>query len=490
VVARSLALLVAAGLCVAHNAWIWPWTLDDAYIYMRYAQNLAAGHGPVFNPGERCEGYSSFFWVALLALGRLCGGDLVALAKSYGAVAVPSCLVLVHQSWRFVPALGKGGAALACLFLGSCAAFTPWAMGGMETPVLAFELTLLVLGYVALRRRGAPGSFALGLLGAVAAMTRPEGFMVFGLVALDSVVRALRARSWRSTALLLGGFALMFGPFYLWRYAYYGHPLPNTFYAKVGNTAEQYLRGLYYCAEYLLPGALLLAPVKFAVLSGRLARQHPDLRGLPVLLACYAGYVVYVGGDFMPAFRFFAPVTPLLCVLAVLGLRLLPWPHVRHAAFVLVPLWGIAASELSPRINAFLKADEVARVGCAVGRWFREHAAPDAVIAVNAAGAIPFCSGLRAIDMLGLNDVHIAHRAVPDMGKGWAGHEKGDGAYVLARRPDYILFHSVAGNLDPKYLTDRELHAMPEFHERYRPAAYAIETGTWVKAFVVYELRK
>src|SRR4051794_37248022 len=43
-------------------------TIDDAYISFRYAENLASGHGLVYNLGERVEGYTNFLWVVLLAL--------------------------------------------------------------------------------------------------------------------------------------------------------------------------------------------------------------------------------------------------------------------------------------------------------------------------------------------------------------------------------------------------------------------------------------
>ena len=44
------------------------WSLtDDAFISFRYVRNLLEGHGLVFNPGERVEGYSNFLWVPELA---------------------------------------------------------------------------------------------------------------------------------------------------------------------------------------------------------------------------------------------------------------------------------------------------------------------------------------------------------------------------------------------------------------------------------------
>src|SRR5712691_3102100 len=72
------AALVVIGL---HNAAIHPWMPDDAFISFRYAENLSAGNGLVFNPGERVEGYTSFLWVALLAIGNRIGFDTVVLAR-------------------------------------------------------------------------------------------------------------------------------------------------------------------------------------------------------------------------------------------------------------------------------------------------------------------------------------------------------------------------------------------------------------------------
>ena len=56
------------------------------------------------------------------------------------------------------------------------------------------------------------------------------------------------------------------------------------------------------------------------------------------------------------------------------------------------------------------------------------------------ASALPWYADRPVIDMMGLTDRHIGRRVMPEMGRGPAGHEKGDGAYVLSRRPDIILF--------------------------------------------------
>ncbi len=107
----------------------------------------------------------------------------------------------------------------------------------------------------------------------------------------------------------------------------------------------------------------------------------------------------------------------------------------------------------------------------------RDHFPPDTVIAVNAAGSVPYFSGFEAIDMLGLNDTHIAHRKMPDMGRGKAGHEKGDGAYVLAAKPDVIQLGSSLGRKTPLFVSGREMYRSQEFQESYELRSYRLPSG-------------
>lgn len=59
---------IAAGNSSAGVSSIHAQGVDDAYISYRFAQNLVAGHGLVFNPGERVEGYTNPLTVLLAAL--------------------------------------------------------------------------------------------------------------------------------------------------------------------------------------------------------------------------------------------------------------------------------------------------------------------------------------------------------------------------------------------------------------------------------------
>ena len=79
-----------------------------------------------------------------------------------------------------------------------------------------------------------------------------------------------------------------------------------------------------------------------------------------------------------------------------------------------------------------------------------------------------YYTGFRFIDTLGLTDAHIGRSKGQDLGSGMAGHEKGDGPYVFARRPDYIMFDgSPISSRKPSRKTDLELFRIPEFFQEY-----------------------
>jgi hypothetical protein len=92
------------------------------------------------------------------------------------------------------------------------------------------------------------------------------------------------------------------------------------------------------------------------------------------------------------------------------------------------------------------------------------------LVAVTAAGCIPYWSELPSLDMLGLNDFYIPRHRPANMGQGPLGHELGDGQYVLDRNADLIVFNV---GTEPAYRPGEQLSALPEFHRRYVPAQIA-----------------
>jgi hypothetical protein len=491
--AASPALLppaVAAILGVAalgiHFAVIVPWRHDDAFIAYRYAENWAAGEGPVYNPGERVEGYTSFLWVALLALGHRLGADTVLLSQVLGFVFAAATVVLVAACRRWLRDLDP---ATAVLLLSCCGVFTTWPRSGMETSLVTLLTTGFALLHLALVSAAPPvagrRAAMYGMLGAVLVMTRPDTVILVGLGWLDLI----RRHRWREARGMALGFAVLYLPYFAWRWGYYGWLLPNTFYVKVGFGAAVVKRGLVYAGRFLIPALGLVVPIAaaLAVRRGRAALARLALVG--AFLLAHTAYVIAVGGDFTAAFRFFAPVVPLLAIVAARAQRALF--SVRAAMVVTVAscTYGVMATRWVREITHYMRGEKVAEQGEEVGRWLARHAPPDAVLATNTAGSIPYYSGLRTIDMLGLNDVHIAHREQPGLGRHMAGHERHDGLYVLSRGPHYIHFGSSRGSIEPKYPGDHEIAQSPDFRRDYVLDVHRMVGRRFVYDLCIYRRR-
>ena len=304
---RWAGLLSGGLVLVALQARIRNWMLDDAFITFRYAENLVAGHGPVFNPGEWVEGYTTFLWMALVALGHGLGLPTVLFARALGLLLSLATLGLLVREDSGLD--GRTG-GLAALFTGTCAVFSVWALAGMEVPLVGFLLTGTLLATLGVLEDRAPG-WLVGLCGALALATRPDSVVTVG-VCVGALLAFRRRQGLLAAAVVCG----LYGPYFLTRWWAYGWLLPNTFYAKVGGTEAQVVRGLSYVGG----GLTALAPLLLLALAGlgRL-RERPALGLFWAALVAHGAYVALVGGDIMPAYRFLAGLTPALAVLAAVG---------------------------------------------------------------------------------------------------------------------------------------------------------------------------
>ncbi|MCU0610259.1 MAG: hypothetical protein MUE60_00535 [Candidatus Eisenbacteria bacterium] len=388
---------------------------DDAFISFRYARSVAEGHGPVFNPGERVEGYTNPLWVYLLASAAMIGAPPEVVAPALGLLAGVGTIVAAYGFARRVspPLWAALIPAALCLShdLGA------WSISGLETSLFVFLITASAWRG-AVEREGDHRPLSVWIAG-LAALTRPEGLLW--------VAGVLKGRSFRATGVRVGIALVMLIPLQSFRAGYYGDWLPNTFHAK---GAINLGRGLFYLGEFLRthPGIPLWAPL--AALAGR------DWR-VATPLTVYLAYLVAVGGDFME-FRMMVPVIVLSLALMA-GLL----PRLRRGMAVVLALGSVAGTWL-PTMVGYRQAsspymiesiDELAASASGwsrVGEFLGAMADPDDLIAVGPAGAIPFFSRLPAVDMLGLTDRWVARHGVPSSAA--AGHERVAPYEYLARR--------------------------------------------------------
>jgi arabinofuranosyltransferase len=473
----AVAAVAAAGVHANHAFYH-----DDAFIGLRYARNLIAGHGLVWNPGERVEGYSNFLLTVLVAALGAARVDLVAATRIINASALAALLLFL---WLQGARLAGGNllkrplGALAFVLVLASFPMIAWVFGGLEGPLFAALSAggiWLLRGAIG-RTNGVRALALAGVLLALACMTRMGG-LIFATV--SGVFLASEPVPTRSRFSRLGVFVAAFGavflPYYIWRCSYYGSPLPNTFWVKAAGFS--WIR-LGIGARYVLSSATV-PPFTFlltgAAVVRAVARRALDRRAayLLVILASYVAYVAYVGGCQMPAYRLLLPMIPVAALLAT-SLLAPPEAGVGRAAeyaIVAAVVLLLALQARDDRVN-LRHVNPAAFIGTIVGEYIDENWPANSLVALSTAGSTPFVAeDLRFIDMLGLNDVHIAHREITRLELPWQlvpGHLKGDGAYVLSRRPDYIILGPAEGTTTdaPWFLSGLEISRDPRFEADY-----------------------
>jgi hypothetical protein len=459
--------------------------IDDTYITLRYGRNLAAGLGPVFNPGEWVEGFTSPAWTLLAALLHVLPVSPVTGMVAGSALAAALGLLLTHLLGGAL-GLGTRARGLAVCLLVAHADYFGWAFTGMDSP--AFVTCGVALLLAAARERPSGAGALAGLLGWV----RPEGWALGPMVLVFAFRGSARARA---LGLWAGLLALLFGL----RFWMYQDLLPNTFYAKVPMGWVQ----LEWGASYLVAGALaggfgLLSLVALPAL-GR-AREHRGWLVVGLWALAVHGVALVEGGDIFPLGRFLLPALPAVVLMAAGTLEAWlggsPRRRLVEAGLVLAVLVGsVRPDRVEPALVFREQTRLYEELGAALARQ------PQGLLATPGAGAIPYVSGFPTLDTVGLCDAVIA-RAPPDLAA-MRSHQKGDPDYVLGRQPRYWIPGLVelppGPVVDPRArpyedLVGRE-HAFPSergawqdprFREAYRAEALEISGG---RRFLMFRRR-
>jgi hypothetical protein len=462
IVLRRYWPVVAAAVLLVPHALMFDFVNDDAYISFRYARNLAEHGQLVFNLGERVEGFTNFLWTVLLAGGIALDLSPVLTSRFLGiAFGVGTLAVAVRLSLRLDREKPSRWHLVAPLGLAATGAFACWCTGGLETQMFTF-LSFLAFERV-MREVDEARGWQSGIWFALAAMTRPEGILFFGIAGLYRIFTKV-ARDWqllprRHEVAWVAAFLVVFVPYFAWRWSYYGWPFPNTFYVKASGGPETWKLGLYYLRRFAEDyGAFFFLPLAILGWPMRGDRRRRSLFLLTTLLwIIFALYTISVGGDFMGLYRFILPVIPLGAValqegLRTLSIRLAPLtgrPVLALAGLVIAGSYLAGSAKVSHGAATIIGADngvidtpgylkKYALDRIPVGIWMGHHARPDDLMTVGGAGVIPYYSRVPSYDVFGLVEETIAHdpkMTVSDR----PGHEKwGSDAYMLSRKPTVI----------------------------------------------------
>ena len=432
-----LAAAVPTVLTGLHAAFYGQWIIDDAGLSFAYARSLATGAGPVLQPGSvPVEGFSNPTWVAVLAVGRALHlfdhgswfgtPDLVLYPK---LIALLCCFGVFALMFSIARTVSRRPGAIT-LAAGTATAAVPsfviWTTSGLENGLFALVVMAIaaVLARTALSGRllDSRSAVAVGILAALAALTRPDGIVflaAFPIATILTVVPTTVRRTVTANLISLAAFAIPAGAYLTWRLLTFGDYLPNTARAKeqglpsIGDLGRPEL-----LVEYL---GWLTTVLAVAVIAAAISRPSPTRTAVAMLLVplglAVANYAI-LRPDWMAQHRFATAVWPLAAIAVTLSaFHILREASNRRrlvATTLATAAAGLTLTGFWHQATAFRSDPTVGM--CAVaqntGYWINGYAdilgVRDGTLLAVDGGGSSLTSRLHLVDLSGLADARIA----------------------------------------------------------------------------------
>lgn len=476
--------------------WRFQFLCDDAYISFRYAYNLAAGNGLVYNPGVAppVEGYTEFLWVLALAAGQRLGLSPELLSQALTILAGTTLIIRVHASAQRQFGQSPASVWITTLLCATCIPLAVWSTSGMGTLlfVLACFLTLdFLTGFPA-----GPKLIPACVAASATVLLRADGALWVAFVGIAGFVCAAwnKDKAWARTAVALSAAGLaVFLLHILWRWNYYGDWLPNTARAKLGVSSYTLMRGAHYVASFglVFPGLVIAW-----IMTPALGRRHLNASNWVAwfCVPTMVGYSIFAGGDFMCFGRFLLPCLPFLLLTfgastvrhlepnrradAPAGIRagVLALASIVFA-LGLPPAWNQACTSttwleaMAFRFNArqtdgsiLIRTEREQWQGMKaraqewkqLGRAVAFHTDPTESIVAGGIGALGYFSSRRVFDQYGLisPEVLLARKPMVLKPKDWRspGHDRQVApTFFLDQNPDWLAVRLIIpGQADPE----------------------------------------
>jgi len=519
----SLAILTL--FAFLRSSYIYTTIVDDAYIFFRFAENIYSGYGIIWNVGENVvEGYSSFLYLALLLGGKLFSFDLEVFSIIIGILCSSIHLYISYLIYNhFYPHLRKENKITLILILLS-PAYLYWSAAGMETGFYSMCLLLSIYGFLLLKNSNKL-LLLKGVIFGILCLVRYEAILFFLFAALYLVyINKSKTHIQISKTILiyLTGFAIIFLPYFLWRWNYFEYLLPNTFYAKTGGGFKQIFGGFVYTALsfrlfyglFWIVILLVLTQINLKLLSVKAWFVF----GISIVSVLTT---IYLGGDHFSYGRFFIPTFPLLFFVFPPALNKFlnsnlfnKYKNIHKITFLSVVFTVVMISKLpyqqmiSGVENLFSGKKDIVTVydssidkeiiewehGFALmGQALKDIAQQNECIAAIPVGIISYETKMKVLDMVGIVNPVIAHRDFdPKFLKHWIpGHNKGDGKYILSKKPDYIQLvdyitskpQRKPGRRAPNFKSIQEIWESPTFHKNYKYICIEVAKGWYYNLY-------
>jgi arabinofuranosyltransferase len=431
---------------------------EDAAMLMRYAQHLADGHGVVWNIGEHpVDGATDFLFMAVSAAFIKLGLTVGQSVRGIGFASHLLTVLIVYWTNRRVNNANIPFSLLSGLYLAVGTGLS-YVSAYFGTPFFALAAaSTWTLGLILIQKENPRFGLilAFALSGLITGLIRPEGVILASLMLLAVIVM----RGLKNSISIIVTFGTVFlvlgGAYFLWRWNYFGYPLPNPFYKKgdSGLHWDSFNNSLLNTLRLCLPLAIVF------ILGFRSRETTKQTIAYLIPILGFAAAFVLISDEMNYGARFqyaLVPVVLMSWTQLVGGFNFSKQDQLsaRERGVYFIALIGLSASLVyySWYQNCFLTSYQQT---CArpyesdgrydMGKLLAEYRGKGYVIATTEAGLLPYYSGWDAVDTWGLNDQFIAHN-------GGLTAE-----YLDQYKPEVIMFHDYYSPLVPPKLTEANL---------------------------------
>ncbi len=308
----SRALFALAVAILLFGAWLRRHSLDDAFINYRIVRQIQAGHGPVFNIGERVEAFTSPLWLGMLTVADgIVPAPLEWIGMAGGILAGAAGLIFAGLGARLLQRPDGDDRLLVPLGALVLAAFPPiyrLIATGLEDGITITWLGACVWVLGRWSRSGTRLGLPTAALLGTGVLVRPD-LAPFTAVFLVAVLIGDRRFGWRRNTLMVAIAAALPVASEILRMGYFGLLTPNTAIAKSASLSR-WSWGWRYLGDTMVPYWFWVPVVVLVVLGyvplfrERTSSEH-GRRAALVAGAFAAGavvctiYIVRLGGDYM-----------------------------------------------------------------------------------------------------------------------------------------------------------------------------------------------
>ncbi len=415
--------------------------LDDAWIHLTFARNLAQHGEWAFRLGVPSAGSTSPLWSAALAVGFLLRLAPYFWTYFLGLIFLWTLSVVCEiTARRLLPSYAPRWAWVGLFII------VEWhllwsALSGMETLLHALIAAVALSALMLKSRR----YLTLGLIVGIGVWARPDGITLLAPLLLAALFNEADGRSrLKAVAQILFGFGGIFTLYLFFNFKIGGAPLPNTFYAKQAEYAAWQARPFLERVSQLIL-QLLVGPA-FLLVPGVVAWTVRSLKmrewGSVLALTWSLGYMLlYIAR--LPAYqhgRYLIPAMPIFFLIGLLGaLDFFSKKDASRRRWFATTLWNaslFAVTLLFVALGANSYARDVELIEEEMvesARWAQANLPPNAVIAAHDIGALGYFDSHPLLDLAGL----ISPDVVP-----FIRNESRLAIYLDQKNADYVIAFS------------------------------------------------